>query len=167
MNKIKIHNMLNDTLFSVLVITILMGIIERDKSFTEIATFALVVLLIGIISVLFFSIFHNRQSLKIQELIYRNTLATLIEELRNSGLYFHKQVGDVYIFCTKRLFSRNVRLLVTKEQNHWCISCDEYSFKNFYTSSCINLSIEKKVLNSQRKTSNEEVRPSGFNNSGN
>ena len=101
MNKIKIHSMLNDVLFSVLLITILMGIIERDKSFTEIATFALVVLLIGIISVLFFSIFHNRRSLKIQELIYRDTLATLIEELRNSGLYFHKQVGDVYIFCTK------------------------------------------------------------------
>ena len=49
MNKIKFYNMLNDILFFVLETTTLMGVIERDKSFTESATFALVALSIGIL----------------------------------------------------------------------------------------------------------------------
>jgi len=167
-NKIKFHNMLDDVLFSILVTVALMGVIEGDNPFIQFAGFTLVVLLSGIVLAFIFSILiSRRKSLKIQELIYRGKLPTLIEELRLSGLYFHKQIGDVYIFCTKRFLSRNIRLLVIKEQKHWCISCDEYSLKSFYNSSYINLSVEKKVFNSQKKTSNDEVRPNSFNDTGN
>jgi hypothetical protein len=146
-NKIKLHNMLDDVLFSILVTVALMGVIEGDNPFIQFAGFTLVVLLSGIVLAFIFSILiSRRKSLKIQELIYRGKLPTLIEELRLSGLYFHKQIGDVYIFCTKRFLSRNIRLLVIKEQKHWCISCDEYSLKNFYNSSYINLSVEKKSI---------------------
>jgi hypothetical protein len=155
--------MLNDVLCIVLITTTLMAIIEKDTSFVYAATFALITLLTGIILVSLFAIFGNRR-LKIQELVYKGNLTTLIEELRYSGLYFHKQIGSVYIFSTKRLLSRNVRLLVTKEQKDWRISCDEYSFKSVYNSLRINLSIEKKVFNSQAKTRNTEVGPSSLNN---
>ena len=164
MNKIKFYNMLNDILFFVLATTTLMGVIERDKSFAESATFALVALSIGIMLVFFVAIFRSRRRLKIQELIYRGNLPTLIEELRYSGLYFHKQIGDVYIFCTKRLLSQNVRLLVSREEKYWCISCDEYSFKSFHSFLHINLPIEKKVFHGPKKANKQEVRPNRFNN---
>ena len=167
MNKIKINSQLNDWTFCVLATVTLMGLIERGQSIVMLAVFALISLLSGAAFIFIFSILIDRKKeIKVRELIYQGKLSILIEELRFSGLFFYKQIGDVYIFSTNRIFGLNIRLLVAKESEHWCISCEEYSFKQLKKYSYLSLFIEKEKFYCLENNRNKQVRPSRTKDSG-
>ena len=152
MNKIKIFNMLDYLVFCILSIFAVVGIIEKDKSFIWYIGLLLVLFMLGVVTLVIYSFLLRRERLnEIIEFIYKGKLQTLIEELRFTGIYFYRQIGDVYIFDTKRLISPNIRLLVTKEEKQWFISCDEYSLKRLRKINGLSLFAEQKMPDNTAK----------------
>lgn len=105
MKRIKFNSMFQKLLFCILIVVSLIGLIEREVTFIEVAVFVFALLLSGTIFILL-SLFltGKKKKVQMQHFFYQGKLTVLIEELRFIGLYFYQQIGDVYIFGTKRIF---------------------------------------------------------------
>lgn len=85
---------------------------------------------------------------------YLGNLNELINEFITCDLYFYEQIGDCYIFSSKRRLWRNQRFFVEKINNVLHITCDQYSLnqlKQHPASFAWNKKISENTQNSKKR----------------